>query len=401
MAKKSVTKPKRSSDKPRKIFLAKEASKIFFDALSRPRKANANLKEGIRKYKEGKQGSAISPFTHELPVKRDDLLYYGEEVKTIANDLLDPTLIFISGYSGFGKTSFALDLQRELKIESDVTVVYSNIKHCRNEFQLISTYVKDVANALTVSIDWSKVDEEHFNRFDLAELPERLAAFAKRKVIIILDDFDCISGMKDQIATEGLLRSLWQNPKWVSMCVVMKYTYDTMSMRQRYSRPFYLTGMHKTLKDIPEQIWHGYLLQKFRDANRIVNKKVIEYMVRRMNNTPRSIQKLAHEIFISNAPDITIEIVSTAINRIVDDYRFGYNLLLKKITKLQLRVLLGYIDGRGIDIPQQFRTKTLTAIDEIVRNDFTSIPIFIDPFFQIYLEKRFSKSEALVIPDVK
>jgi len=248
---------------------------------------------------------------------------------------------------------------------------------------------------LGIPIDWANSNFEP-DRLDLAKLPEILAASLKRKVIIILDDFDCISGMRNQIEIEQLFKSVWQKQEWVSMCLVMKNTFDTMAMTGSSSRPLYLPGMLRALKDIPKQIWHEYLFQKFKDAGRVVSKKVIEYMVSRMNSTPRSIQNLAHKIFISYSTKITMKVVNSAINGIVDDHDWVYNMLFKKITKLQQRVLLGYINRTPVAIPPQFIRKTNSAIDEIVRNNHTAIPDFIDPFFQIYLERRFLKSEELI-----
>lgn len=363
-----------------------EETKEFFKMI----KLRDGALKRIEKKMLFKKMEGTSPFDFRKPAEGKQFLNCKEELERFSSELSGPGLLFIAGYEGTGKTSFALALAREIKRRyRNRIVVHVSLKGCTTEDELLTRYVAQVENALVpnIKIENPKGHLSKYNRIDLAELPEQLARAKEKRVVLILDDFDVITGMPDQYHIEGLLRSVWQNQKWVSMCVFMKRTSDMIALYGKVRRPFYLTGMSFILKGVQINDWYDYISLRFKKNSQHIGKEEVAYLVNKTKGVPKHVQKLAHYVFINGKPIITIEDIDAAFNNVVELDSTLYRKRFSKLTKFQKRVLIGCVKGKPLNIASRYIDKTYTAIEDLAiiwgANQY-----FLDPYFEHYFKKR-------------
>jgi hypothetical protein len=376
--------------RPRRLKFSSEARKHFFEVIDNPPAPNEAMRSAMAYYRDTIGKNQQSPFIYDRPVRAYEFLNYEEELKSVSASLTQSySLFFISAYKGHGKTSFAYALINEIKrIKRNYVVAYVSLRDCKTSFEFCLKYVEAIAKALGHKFGDGQMNERDMDCLDLIELPDRLAQKYKKRVVAILDDFDSISELEDQLPLERKLRATWQVPNRVSICALMKTTTDTINLFGHYNRPFFHTGMFMSLrikKDV--KIWRDYIQSTFAKAKRKIDRKTISYLIAKMNHVPRQIQYLCHLLYLSKELFITPSVIDFVVENNVDEIQFAYEAKLGLLTKLQQRVLFSYIDNSDVAIPQQFRKRTMEALDEIVEVSAGNVR-FIDPFFEAFLNYR-------------
>jgi len=330
-----------------------------------------------------------SPFIFNKPVKGKQFLNYKSELEEVYSKLLDPALVFVMDHSGMGKTPFAHELSRLIsKRDKSRVVVSVSLKKCKSEFEVILKYVIAIANALDHKIKPKTLNSELLIHWmALVSFPDKLAEKKKKKVTLILDDFDVISGMPSQRTLEGILRFPWDDQDWISTCVCIKQTHDMINFYGARKRPFYDTGAMITLKGVQPGNFYGYILACFKNNNQAVGKDEIRYLMSKMNGIPKYIQNLAHHVYLTAVSEITTDVIDSVIENVVRSYSPSYRKKLNALTKLQRQVLIGYANGNPVDVASRYLLKTYTAVESIV-TIWTDQPYFLDPYFGYYLKKK-------------
>ncbi|HTJ51900.1 MAG TPA: ATP-binding protein [Cyclobacteriaceae bacterium] len=330
-----------------------------------------------------------SPFIFNKPVKGKQFLNYKSELEEVYSKLQDPALVFVMGYSGMGKTSFVRELVSLInKRDKSRVVVFVSLKKCKSEFEVILKYVIAVANAFDHKIKLKTLNSKLLIHWmALVSFPDKLAEKKKKKVTLILDDFDVISGMPSQRTLEGILRFPWDDQEWISTCVCIKQTHDMINFYGARKRPFYDTGTIITLKGVQPGNFYGYILACFKNNNQSIRKDAIMYLMSKMNGIPKYIQNLAHHIYLTAVAEITIDVIDSVIEDIVRSYSPSYRKKFNTLTILQKRVLAGYANDKPVDVASRYLLKTYTAVESIV-TIWTDRPYFLDPYFGYYLKKK-------------
>lgn len=364
-----------------------EAAKEFFKTAKFP----DVLLNRIKNNKASKMLHGTSPFEFQNPVSGRQFLNHKKYLKELCLDLSGSALAFVLGYRGSGITSLAFKLVDQLKRKyKDHVVIYVSLKGCKTEFDLLSKYIIPLINALdekSILEDIEIKNDYLHDRQRLTELPERMAKRRKRKVVVIIDDFEVIIGMPNQNKVEELLSTAWQNQKWISTCVFMEQTFATDALIHEYGRPFYDPEAIQKSTSIKLHEWYKYISAIFKRNNQSIGEKEIKYIVFRMNGIPKFIQSLSHYVYLNGKSKITIDDIDEALNVVVELDRPSYRTIFNKFTQFQKRVLISLVSEKPIVVPNRYVEKTKAALERVT-NIANKQFNFLNPYFEHYLTQQ-------------
>ncbi len=334
---------------------------------------------------------STSPFEFNKPVTGNQFLNHTEALEDIYSEVGVKTIYFVLGDQGCGNTSFAFKVVDQMKTKyPNRVVVYVSLKGCKTEFQLLHKYIIPVVKALDKKSNFRFGKKEyHYDKRRIAELPELTAQRMKKKVVLILDDFDVIIGMRDQLQIEELLSSVWSNQHSVSTCVVMNSTCETEALVREQSRPFYMPII-KEFEGIQLAEWYKYISDAFKDNKQSIGKKEIKHLIKKMNGIPKYIQSLSHYVYLTGKSKIRTDDINNVFNDVVELERPSYNTKFNQFTKLQKRVLITLINGGSIVVPGRYVKKTMTALKTVLTSSGKEYH-FSDPYFEHHLKRQMAK----------
>lgn len=332
-----------------------------------------------------------SPFEFRKPVTGKQFLNYKEYLKKMCSDLSGPALAFILGDKESGTSSFALELVNRLMIKyKDRNVIYVGLKDCKTEFDLLSKYIIPLINVLDKKskLEDIEIEEDYLrDKNRLTELPEGMAKRRKRKVVLVLDDFEVIIGMPNQHKIEELLNTVWLNQKWISTCVFMKHTIETEAMLQDYGRPFYDPKKIPSIKGIQLADWYKLISETFKKNSQAIGKKEIKHLITKMNGVPKYIQSLSHYVYLTGKSKITTDDIDRAFNDVIELDRLSYRTKFNQFTKFQKRILMAVVNRSPIVVLRRYAEKTLHALKSVLTKSREEY-YFSNPYFEHYLKKQ-------------
>ncbi len=191
MVKKTRTK-KSTVVEPRAFHLSKVGDEVFSKKLNRSTKPTPSLINGLKLYQKKIRTAHESPFVFHAPAEGNLFLNYKKEVNIVSELLSKPGVVFVSARSGFGSSSFARALVKKLKKISDAEVVHSDVNYCQTEIEIINTYVLDIADALGKPRPYQTIAYGKYDNENIVQFPQKLADSYGKKIILVLDNFDCI-----------------------------------------------------------------------------------------------------------------------------------------------------------------------------------------------------------------
>jgi hypothetical protein len=343
----------------------------------------------IQNNKASKMIQGTSPFEFQKPVEGRQFLNHKKYLNQLCTSLGGPALAFVLGHRGSGITSLALKLVDQLKRKyKDRVIVYVSLKGCKTEFDLLSKYIIPLINVLDKKSNLKNIKDDYLrDKHGLAEIPERMAKRRKRKVVLVLDDFEVIIGMPNQNKVEELLSTVWHKQKWISTCVFMKQTFATEALLHEYGRPFYDPRVIPKSTYIHLADWYKYISATFKKNNQSIGKKEIKYLVFKMNGIPKFIQSLSHYVYLTGKPKITIADIDDALNVVVELDRPSYKTIFNKFTRFQKRVLISLVRGKPIVVPNRYVEKTKAALERVT-NIANKQFNFLNPYFEHYLTQQ-------------
>ncbi len=333
-----------------------------------------------------------SPFEFKKPVTGRQYLNRKVELQEIMTKLKGPALVFTGDYKGFGKTSFALKLSKEMIARnSKYSIAYVNMRGDVLEMEMFDKY------GSTINGKDYGFDKKIANRKPLEiescvkEIHARIKRDGKEKALLILDDLGIISSSTISRQAEELFKVLWENKKWLSICVFLGSPTAEIRIffeRLQTHRPkLFDLGLISFLDDLNVRHWYDYFYPRFKKNKQLIDKLAISYMMTKMNNVPRGMQHLAHHLYAWSKPKITKRIIDIAIQAVVDLNRPSYETKFSKLNKLEQAVLLKYAGGKPVKIPVHCAGRTWDKLEGII-TVWSWGPFFLDPFFEHYLKDK-------------
>lgn len=180
---------------------------------------------------------------------------------------------------------------------------------------------------------------------DLLQLPEKIAAKKKIRVIVCIDEFQQIGKYQDSMSFQTMLRSVWQHHELTSYCLFGSRKHMMESLFDDTSKPFYKFGDIIYLQRIPVNYWIQYITARFSEAKKTITDEQAEWIVDKVDGNSSYVQQLSWYVFQRTESAVTEDILDAAQNELVDQCREVFESKTENLTAGQMGFLRAVADG--------------------------------------------------------
>lgn len=305
-----------------------------------------------------------------------------------------------------------------VRTEQEFLQLYSSeiIKATADSFEAavrnVKNFFKQIMPAVTIGPDPSADIELSFNwkqlKKDFSEvldLPDKIARQKKIQLIVCVDEFQNISFLEDGIAFQKKLRAHWQKHQHVTYLLYGSRRHLMMEFFTKSSMPFYKFGEILFLEKIEEQHWIKYITQRFKITGKIISEASAAQIAKLMQNHPYFVQQLAQAVWQQTTKKTNDAGLDEAIEELLDQYTILYQKETDMLTNYQLNFLKALCNKEtsftSQAVLQEYNLGTSTNVSRIktALQNYEMIDIlgkqisFNDPMFEIWLKKRYLKTE--------
>ena len=189
------------------------------------------------------------------------------------------------------------------------------------------------------------------NSPDLQEVlkaPAEIAKSRKRKVVLVLDEFQRILEYESDQA-ERTLRSAIQEQENVSYIFLGSRKNLIQKMFLDQSRPLYRSGGHYPLGPIELDAWEPFIQGRFDETNKSISAGVIKELYEATGGHPFYTQHLCHAVWELCEPGdkAVSETIASAIELLLERESYAYTSLWESFAVNQRRFLSGLVRAQG------------------------------------------------------
>ena len=282
-----------------------------------------------------------NPFKCGTPVDGEYFTAREEECSRVIDNLRGHVHTIVTGCKGSGKSSLMRRVQRLLREGGSPfdAIVYVDM-----------SFVKTVDDALSVFVDslLSQIsrDKAERDRFRLAflqdekgtlsilDLANRIALDRMCHIVVMIDDFQNLSGLLSKESIEGLVR-LWEGHSRVVYCLSSVLSASVPGGFAYEMR----------LHDIDAYEWSGYLVRRFSMTGKIIPESSCTTLTRLVNRRPAYVQALARQAWLRTTRECTGGIIMAAFEDLVSAQNLIFSFLYESLTDKQVNFLLAVRDG--------------------------------------------------------
>ena len=282
---KSAITPTEAAVRPKPKQMSKKKMDEIANSPAMKRK-HAEAKEFFRKVKFPDSFLALhrtSPFEFKKPVTGRQYRNRKAELQEIMTKLKSPALVFVCGYKGFGKTSFALKLSKEINDKSRKwSVAYVSVRGDKTELDMFVEYGPTI-NGKVYGFDNKIVNAKPLEiESCIKNIHATLRLDGKEKALLILDDLGVVSSTAFERQAEELFQVLWKNKKWLSICVFLRNPSALLSLffdsLQTHRPKLFQLGLISFLNELTVNHWYNYFSSRFKKNKQFIDKDAINYI---------------------------------------------------------------------------------------------------------------------------
>lgn len=178
---------------------------------------------------------------------------------------------------------------------------------------------------------------------DVLQASQDIASKRKRKVVVVLDEFQRVAEYDDD-SVERVLRSVIQSHKDVAYLFLGSRKHLIRSMFLDAGRPLYRSATHYPLQGIETKHWIGFISTRFGREDRSIATAVVERLCRLTDGHPFYTQHLAHALWelTPAGEEATDERLDASLDLLLERESYAYMMLWDSLTMNQQRLLRGF-----------------------------------------------------------
>jgi uncharacterized protein len=238
---------------------------------------------------------------------------------------------------------------------------------------------------------------------EVLKAPAEIAKNRKRKVVLVLDEFQRILEYGTDNA-ERTLRSAIQDQENVSYIFLGSRKHLIQKMFLDQNRPLYRAGGHYPLGPIAASSWKPFIQSRFTKTNKGVSTEVVQELCETTGGHPFYTQHLCHAVWelCEHGAEATSETIIQAIDLLLDRESYAYTALWESFAVNQRRFLSGLVQAeRGVEVfgssfIKKNNLKSASSAQRVVENllgrdiiDREEGSFFIaDRFFHLWVKGR-------------
>ncbi len=263
-------------------------------------------------------------------------------------------------------------------------------------------------NAVQPKIDFG-IDGRAVSKTDLVEVlaaPQKLAEKTGKTVVMVFDEFQQILDYEADL-TERQIRSSIQHQKNVSYVFLGSRKHLLQSMFLDESRPLYRSAMHYPIGPIETKHWRSFISKRFQDADKQIDRQIIDRLCDRTGGHPFYTQHLCHVLWSMTdvGDDVDESVLQLAIEELLRRESHAYVNLWESLTKNEQRFLRGLAQSEEPPKPfssdftrlfglrsasnAQRAAESLESGDIIEREE--SSFVIVDRFLRLWIRQLFSR----------
>ena len=390
----------------------------------------------------------ISRINHTFVENKEDMdspFQYGKLAMgaTFVNRVHEKQILKNNLYSGintmlisprrWGKSSLVKEAMHELMAERhDVKVCFLDVFTIRSEAEFYQTFAQAVIKAtsnnwetwithtkeflkalspqITIGTDpmtdfsiGFEIHQIKENEHELLNLPEKIAVAKGMKIIVCIDEFQNLAGLKDYEHLEGKMRSTWQHHQHVSYCLYGSKRHMMIEIFNSSSKPFYRFGQIMFLAKIDKQEWVSFIVSAFKHTGKNITEELAGIIVEKVSSHSWYVQQLSHFVWSNTKETVTLEIIDKAFQQIVDTNLPLYVAECEALSISQLNILIAIANNEQtltgakvmtkykLGTPQNVtKNKVILQQKDILDNTPQGF-LFLDPVFEYWFKKEYIK----------
>lgn len=329
----------------------------------------------------------MNPFKFGDPVEGDYYLPRENFSQLLSQFLENRINVVLIGPRRFGKTSFVLNLLKDLEKNSYSTLFVDifNItshrdflhqmlrglhskKSWMDHLKKIGKSLINVRPKLTTEIDNVTGQSSLGLSFEASQdkdvkemIQDVLTSLDSlgKQVIIVIDEFQKVTEIDDQGWLEATLRTYMQQMRNTSFLFTGSRRGIIYDMLNNPSRPFYRSCQPIEFPAFGEE-FSEWVIERFRDVGIKCDKNAVNHLRKLVQNIPNYVQMVCFYLAAEGKTHIGMAEVTSALTTVVHQNAYAYQTLLTTLSSIQQRALrLTAIEGK------QFFSKELLAKYEI------------------------------------
>lgn len=239
---------------------------------------------------------------------------------------------------------------------------------------------------------------------DILNLPEKIAIKKKLEIIVCIDEFQNLNNFKESLLFQKRLRSAWQYHKNAAYCLYGSKRYMLMNLFENKSMPFYKFGDVFYMEKIEGDELVNFVLEKFAQTNKFIDKKIAGEIVDFMQCHPYYVQQLAHLTWINTTKKATESIFYKSVDDLLNQNSLLFEREIEGLSNTQVNFLKVISEGRkellsSSEILNNYKLGSSANVVKIkkalMRKEIIDVigsqVFFIDPAFELWFKKYFWK----------
>jgi hypothetical protein len=372
-----------------------------------------------------------SPFTYGRTVRELNFTNRHKEIQRLKSNFENKINTTLISPRRWGKSSLVEKVAKQVNGKK-FRVIVMDLLPVRNEEEFFNTFSTAVIKATSNKMEeWMalanmfmqrinpkfslgidpvndfeiklEMDEVKKNYHEILQLPEKIALEKKMNIIVCIDEFQNIGNFDDPGLFQKRLRSEWQHQQNVTYCLYGSKQHMMMQLFEKQSMPFYKFGEIMYLEKIDEKHWTTFITESFERTNKTISQSLALQIAQSVKSHPYYVQQLSHLTWINTVKKATTEIVSKAVEDLVDQNAILYFKDTEDLSDTQLNFLKA-VAGEATALSSKetinrFQLGTSANVNKVkatlLKREIIDIQsgkvVFIDPAFELWFRKNILK----------
>jgi len=372
-----------------------------------------------------------SPFRYGKLAEGTSFVNRVEEKRMLKQNLSSGINTMLVSPRRWGKSSLVKEAMRELIYEKqDIRVCYIDAFSINSEEEFYNTFAREVVKATDNKWEaWVSTAKEYLkslspkisigpdpmvdfyidlevrslkeNDRDLLNLPEKIAHDKGIKIIVCIDEFQNLAGLKGYDMLERKMRSVWQMQQNVTYCLYGSKRHMMVEIFNSSSKPFYRFGQLLFLPKIEEYEWVQFIMNSFKKTDKEISEELTMQLVGIADSHSWYVQQLAYFTWNLTERYTTTDILQTAVRQIIDTNLPLFQSECESLTPTQLNLLEALSNGEkaftsvavmskyNLGTPQNVTKNKLILQKRDIIDKTPEGFTFLDPIFKLWFETEY------------
>ncbi len=275
---------------------------------------------------------------------------------------------------------------------------------CKSFFKHITPKISigvDPSRDFEIGFEWTEIEK---NYKEILQLPEKIAASKKIRIIICIDEFQNLAVFKDPLLFQKRLRSEWQHQRRVNYCLYGSQQHMMMQLFERQSMPFYKFGDVMYLSKIDRKEWISFIIARFKGTHKEIEEPEANAIAELVQDHSYYVQQLSHIVWLNTDKKVTKAIVEGALTDLLEQNSILYTRDTEELSEYQLRYLKALSEGvhtglSSMALIDKYRMGTSANVLKI-KNALIKKELveergggahFLDPVYELWFRKNISQ----------